>query len=370
MTGEKHTVLQASKFYYPQVGGIEKVVRQLAEGHASSGYSHRVLAAGTNLLGQSERVNEIPVHRVGSFGSLQSVPLTPLFPAYLRRAARQADIVHYHVPNPVAVLSHISAGINVPTVVTYHSDIIRQKTALKLYEPVLRRFLENVDQVVTTSPRLLKHSPFLNDYREKCQVIPLAIDVTGIETSKRNNKSTGNPFVLFVGRLSYYKGVQYLVDAAVDVDADIGIVGDGDLRAELEARARDRGVTDRLTFFGRVSDEQLAALYRQADVFVLPSVEPSEAFGIVQLEAMARGVPVINTNLSTGVPWVSQDGETGLTVPPRDSDALADAVKRLLADDDLRHCLGQNARKRVESKFTEARMLEQYRRLYQSLHTN
>lgn len=364
MTDERHTIAQVSKYYHPQVGGIEKVVKQLTEGHTDT-FEHRVLAAHTRPLGTTEAVNGVDVRRVGSLGTLKSVPLTPTFPFHLRRAAREADLIHYHVPNPVAAVSHLAVVSDVPTVVTYHSDIVRQKRALELYEPALRRFLDDVDRIVTTSPRLLEHSPFLADYKEKCRVVPLAIDTSAVDDSVSGDRD--GPFVLFVGRLNYYKGVKYLIDAALELDATIGIVGDGDQRAELESRADAHGVGDRVQFFGRVSDDELASLYQQADVFVLPSVEPSEAFAIVQLEAMARGIPVVNTNLPTGVPWVSRDGETGLTVPPRDAPALADAIQKLLDDDELRRRFGRNARERVETEFTEERMLARYRDVYRDV---
>jgi len=297
------------------------------------------------------------------------VPLSPLFPLRLERAAAAADVVHYHLPNPLAVTSDLLSGpTDAPTVVTYHSDIVRQSTALRLYRPVLHRFLDAVDHVFVSSPRLLEHSDHLERYREKTSVVPLSVDpdtfgrYDGPEFDSPVDDDT--PLVLFVGRLEYYKGVEYLVDAMTAVEATLVVVGDGDRREALERRARERGVAERITFLGTVDDDTLGDCYRSADVFVLPSVEASEAFGIVQLEAMAHGVPIVNTALPTGVPWVSPDGETGLTVQPRDSEALAAAIGDLLADEKRRRKLGRNGRKRVLESFTRKQMLDRIEGVY------
>ncbi|MFC6988172.1 glycosyltransferase [Haloplanus sp. GCM10025708] len=196
---------------------------------------------------------------------------------------------------------------------------------------------------------MLEFSDVLDPHREKASVVPLSVDLdeygppADADAAVDLPGDPARPVVLFVGRLTYYKGVEYLLDAMESVDATLLVVGDGARRADLEARAARLGLEDCAFFLGRVADETLHACYEAADVFALPSVEPSEAFGIVQLEAMAYGTPVVNTDLPTGVPWVSVDGETGLTVPPRDADALADALSSLLADPDRRRAYGRRA---------------------------
>ena len=365
-------VLQVSKYYYPEVGGIEQVVRTLAEGLHGPDMDVRVLAAAAGGLGGHDRINGVPVTKASSLGELASVPVTPLLPARLARRARSADIVHLHLPNPAAVASYLSLGPSRPRlVVTYHSDIVRQSKALRVYESALHRVLDRADRIVTTSPNLLDHSEHLQPHTDRCEVAPLSVDLEEFESYDGPEydlpTDPDRPTLLFVGRLSYYKGVEYLVDAMCDVDADLLVVGDGEERDALESRARDRGVTDRVRFLGRIPDEKLQYCYRAADVFVLPSVAPSEAFGIVQLEAMAVGTPVVNTDLPTGVPWVSRDGETGLTVPPGDADALADALETLIEDPGLRRRYGENAVERVHEKFGRERMVERTRALYEEL---
>lgn len=364
-------LLQVNKFYYPKVGGIENVVQNITEGLPES-YRTRVLASRPRGFGGHNKHNGVEVIKTSSLGVAMSVPLAPTFPLRLRSASRNADIVHHHLPNPLSTVSQLTAGTgDASVVVTYHSDIVRQATALKIYRPLLDQFLERVDQILVTSEPLLDYSSILEPYREKCDVVPLSVDLDAIDDEDPTplDVQISSPVILFVGRLNYYKGVEYLIDAMENINAKLIIAGGGERRTELERRARKRGVDDRTKFLGYVPEEKLASVYHAADLFVLPSVEPSEAFGIVQLEAMARKLPVVNTSLPTGVPWVSQDGETGLTVPPRDATALADAINTLLEDDERRRRYGEQARKRVESLFTRETMLEKIQAIYDQIAT-
>jgi len=178
----------------------------------------------------------------------------------------------------------------------------------------------------------------------------------------------GEKIVLFVGRLVYYKGLEYLIEAMKDVEAKLLIAGSGPLEKQLRKKSRIIGVGQKVIFLGKVSDAEIKYLYQICDVFVLPSVEPSEAFGLVQLEAMAYGKPVVNTNLPTGVPFVSRHGETGLTVPPRDPKALAEAVLRMMdLPEEKRREMGKAARKHVEENFSLDRIVDMWEALYKEL---
>jgi rhamnosyl/mannosyltransferase len=364
-------VLQVNKLYYPSVGGIETVVQDIAEGLSARGDDVRVLAARERGLGTRETVNGVGVTRSTTLGVAQSVPLAPAFPLAYARAVRDVDLVHHHVPNPLGTVSHRLVRPETPTVATYHSDIVRQASLLPVYERVLHGFLDQIDRILVTSPRLRDSSPHLTRFENKCEVVPLSIDLAeygcGNPEPPAFPVDPDEPFVLCVGRLNYYKGVEYLVRAMAGVEAPLVVAGDGDRRNSLETLAADLGVADRVHFLGYVDESTLHYCYEHADVFVLPSVEPSEAFGIVQLEAMAYGTPVVNTALRTGVPWVSQHEETGLTVPPRDEDALAAAIERLLGNDEERAAMGAAGRARVESEFTEAGMLDRIELVYDDL---
>jgi rhamnosyl/mannosyltransferase len=364
-------VLQVNKLYHPAVGGVETVVRDIAEGLTARGDEVRVLAARERGLGTRETIDGVRITRSTTLGVAQSVPLAPAFPVTFARAVSDVDIIHHHVPNPLGTVSHRLVRPEVPTVATYHSDIVRQASLMPVYERVLYGFLEQVDRILVTSPRLRDSSPHLSEFTDKCEVVPLSIDLSEYKSGTHEPPGfpvgAAEPFVLCVGRLNYYKGVEYLVRAMADVDGRLVVAGDGDRRESLETLAAELGVDDRVHFLGYVDERTLHYCYEQADVFVLPSVEPSEAFGIVQLEAMAYETPVVNTDLRTGVPWVSLDGETGLTVQPRDPESLAAAIGRLLGEDEERRAIGRAARERVEREFEESVMLDTVERVYDEL---
>lgn len=362
-------ILQVSRYYYPHVGGVERVVQNISEG-LKDRYDFHVLCTHQKGRTEGTTINGVKVTRVSSQGELYSLPISPQFPARFYQLASRSDIVHHHLPNPLSVLSELlSPDTGAKTVVTYHSDIVRQASMMRFYKPLLYRFLESVDQIVVTSPNLMEHSDHLSQFKNKCTTIPLSVDVQEI-LSRSGDPSdfpleSDRPIVLFVGRLNYYKGVEYLIESMATVDANLIIIGDGKKRDKLEELVVKLGVGSKIEFIGHVPDEKLHYYYDVADIFVLPSVEPSEAFGIVQLEAMAHATPVINTDLPSGVPWVSIDGETGLTVPPRDIGALSAALTKLVAEDDLRERYGKAARNRVETTFGRKKMLENISALYE-----
>jgi rhamnosyl/mannosyltransferase len=280
-----------------------------------------------------------------------------------------ADIVHLHLPNPAAVLAYLASGHRGRLVVSYHSDVVRQRFLGAAFAPFLQWVLRRAEAIIVATPNYLDSSPALAPHRDRCCVIPYGISDADFEATDTEvdalRQKYGERIVLSVGRLVYYKGFEHIIDAMASVEGQLLIVGDGPLRPELEARARARGVADRVTFLGKV--ERTAPFYHAADVFVLASVARSEAFGIVQLEAMACGTPVVNTRLASGVPYVSRHEETGITVPPGDPVALARAVNHLLADADLRHSYGLAARERVREEFDQDYMGERMLDLYEQI---
>lgn len=368
-------VLQVTKWYLPYAGGVEKFVGQLARGMTERGDCVRVLTCHRKRSWRSrwEEIDGVPVVRAQSFGNVLSTPLSPAFVGHYLREVRRADLVHFHVPFPLAEALHAfhgAAGRRV--VVTYHADPAGSRWGglEPLYRPVLRRFLKRADAIVTTSSAMVELATPLRGLEEKCRVIPLASSIEferppagRVQEFRRRYGLRKGRTVLAVGRLVYYKGFHHLIEAVAHLEADAVIVGEGEMRVELEALVHTLGVADRVHFLGRVSDAELAACYQLADVFVLPSVAAAEAFGIVQVEALSYGLPVVNTDLPTGVPLVSRDGETGFTVPPADSVALAEALGRILHDDELRARFSRAAVRRA-GDFSEERMLEAYRELY------
>jgi len=242
----------------------------------------------------------------------------------------------------------------------------------RMFEPFLQAALRKSSAIIATSPNYLATSPALQNFRERCHVIPYGIDTTQFaecspEAVRRVRERFGDRLVISVGRLVYYKGFDVLIRAMASVRGKLVIVGDGPLRAELGNLAAQLGVTDKVIFAGEINNADVAPYYHAADLFALASVARSEAFGIVQIEAMAAGLPVINTALDSGVPFVSLDGETGLTVPPGNPPALAEAINRLLDDAGLRQRLGQAGIRRARQEFSLDTMLRRTLQLYRTV---
>jgi glycosyltransferase involved in cell wall biosynthesis len=314
----------------------------------------------------TKNVDGVPVTRMRRSFAAASTPVAPGMCRAIREQAARTDLFHLHFPYPWGETAWLRARTKVPSVMTYHSDIVRQHAALAAYRPILRRVLDRLDLVIASSPDMVEHSEFLAPIAEKCRVIPFGIHTERFAATPQVIAHAAElriaherPVVLFVGRLVYYKGPDVLLRAMQHVDADLVIIGRGPLEAELREMVATLGLTDRVTFLPPVDDDDLVAWYHAADVFCLPSVARSEAFGLVQLEAHASGTPVVSTRLTTGVPFVNQHEVTGLTVEPGDADALADALQRLTTDAALRTRLGVQACERALADFTIERMVEQ-----------
>ena len=378
--GPRLRILHVSKLYAPCIGGIETVVKDIVEDlQLLPDLDCEVLVCRDRGSRTISRVNGVKVTRVESAGRFLSTPIAPRFPLQLRTMAGEFDIVHVHVPFPLPILCDWSAirSRGVRLIIHYHSDIIRpvQRALLGSVGAFERRFMESADRIIVTSEGLLKNSQTLAPYQDKCDVVPLAIDLTRTgqlsaaelaEARTCYGVGVSDRVILFAGRLVYYKGLPYLIEAVRNLDAKLLIVGEGPLRASLEKQIRDSNLGGRVRLLGRVTDSELTRLYSLADLFVLPSTEPSEAFGIVQLEAMAHGLPVVNTNLPSGVPSVSLDGVTGLTVAPADSSALRSAISAILTDDSLRERFSANAQQRV-LLFSRPAVLNRIRAIYDEL---
>jgi len=355
-------------FYPPMTGGIEQHMRLLCTGLARQA-AVTVLVPSRSGRTVEERIDGFQVIRVPEYGRYASVPLCPALPARLRRLC--PDIVHLHFPNPMGDLGYLLSGWRGPLVLTYHADIIKQRIFLPFYRPVLGLLFRRVDRIIASSAEYIASSSLLSQYRDKCTVIPYGVDLetlgfregeaAEVESLRRNHEGR---LVLFVGVLRYYKGVDVLLRAMIKVKGHLLIVGRGSERKGLEVMADQLGIASRVSFLGEISGSRLRILLHASDVFVLPSIDRCEAFGIAQLEAMACGTPVVSSDLPTGVRYVNRHGVTGLLVPPGDQHALAEALNRLLDDPELRGRLGHAARNRIEQEFTVDRMIARTLEVY------
>lgn len=360
-------VLQIGKFYPPFMGGMETHLQALCE-RMRERVDVKVVVANAARQTSKEVSDGVEVTRLATMFNFAAAPICPALPAEIHKTP--ADIVHIHVPNPTAILAYLASAHKGRLVITYHSDTIRQRVLGRAFEPVLHKALRHSRAIIATSPNYIESSDVLSTHRSRCRVIPHGIPLERFERPRTKEVSEirsryGPRIVLSVGRLIYYKGFEHLIRAMARVDGRLLIAGDGPLRSKLEEQARESGAQDRIVFLGEVDD--LTAYYQAADIFALASTARSEAFGIVQLEAMACGKPVVNTRLESGVPYVSIDGQTGVTVAPADADALADAINLLFADDGLRLRYGAAARERARQEFGLEKMVENTIKLYQEV---
>jgi rhamnosyl/mannosyltransferase len=363
-------ILHIYKDYYPVLGGMENHIKMLAESQVQRGYQVTVLVTHPTSRTHVEEINGVRVIKAGRLATVASTPLSLSLPWWLVR--QRPDIAHLHFPYPIGELSQWVLGRAPCVIMTYHSDVVRQKGLLQLYRPLLWQVLRRMNRIIATSPNYIESSPYLCQLRDKCVAIPLGVELERFlhaspAQAQHIRDRYGTPLLLFVGRLRYYKGLQFLLEAMPQIPAKLLVVGSGPMQAEWQALAAALGVTDRVFFVGKVSDEDLPAYYRASDLFVLPAGERSEAFGTVQIEAMASGLPVVCTELGTGTSYVNRHGETGLVVPARNSDALANAICSLLQDEARRQAMGQRAQQRALREFSLATMVDRIDRLYEDV---
>ena len=369
-------VLQLTKFYAPAKGGIETVVLELSQGLSRHGLDVRVLCAGTELRTRRDHTPEgIAITRAGSLGRLLSTSMSPGLVRHARRMAPEADVIHVHMPDPMAALALWVVRPTAKVVVHWHSDVVRQRTAMRLYRPLQAWLLRRADAIVATSEAYAQSSPWLSAWQDKTVVIPIGIsDHRGLsqpETVRRIRERFGGREIVFsLGRMTYYKGFDVLVDAAAHIPEHCAIVvgGDGELLEHYRAEARRRGLAGRIHFVGRIPDHELPSYFDAASMFCLPSTHRAEAYGVVLLEAMAMGRPVIATQIpGSAVPWVNQSEVTGLNVPVGDAKALAGAVIRIGTDATCAARFGEAARARYEQCLSADAMVRSTQALYTGL---
>jgi rhamnosyl/mannosyltransferase len=360
-------ILHVYKDYPPVLGGIEGHLRLVAESQVRRGHQVTVLVTARGPRTSAREEAGVEVVRAARLATVASTPLSPTLWRELRR--RRPDVAHLHFPYPPGELAQLLGGRSRATVVTYHSDVVRQRLLGRLYRPLMVRLLARADRILVTSPGYAAGSPVLARFAGKLRVVPLGVDTARFARPDRERVDAlrerfPGPRVLFVGRLRYYKALDVLVAAVERLDASLLVVGRGPMEKPWRRLARASPAAARIHFLGDVDDDALPALYAAADVFALPSDRRSEAFGLGLAEAMAAGVPVVSTEIGTGTSFVNRDGETGLVVPPRDAEALAAALGRLLGDADLRREMGRQAQRRAIRELDAERMLERIDDVY------
>lgn len=362
-------VLHVFKTYWPDTfGGVERVINSISVGCAKLGVHSDVVS-----LSAAPPANTIAFN--GQLARKAKLDLEIASTGFSRelffefdRICQDYDIIHYQFPWPFMDLLHLKSSIRKPSVVSYQSDIVKQKILLRLYRPLMHRYLNSVDAIVATTPNYVRSSEVLQRYKSKIRIIPNGLDEadyplpsSGVREAWRARFS--KPYFLFVGVLRYYKGLHTLIDAATSTNADIVIAGDGPLRLTLEAQAGANNLKN-VHFTGSISDEDKCALLQGCSAFVFPSHLRSEAFGMSLVEAAMYGKPMISCEIGTGTSYVNLDQETGLVIPPEDPQALAIAMNHMSANPENATTFGRNARNRYLMQFTSDKMCSEYVDLY------
>jgi len=365
-------VLQFFKTYYPDsYGGTEQVIFQLSQAISAIGVETDVLALSRNPARGPASIGNHRTHYAKRDFEIASTSVSFAAIGNFRRLAEDADIVNYHYPWPYMDVVHFIARAGKPTVLTFHSDIIRQKRLRVIYRPLEKIFFNSVDAIVATSPNYAATSPILQVYRDKLRVIPIGIDErqypeVSLERRSYWRQRFGERFFLFVGMLRYYKGLHILLEAIRGAEYDVLIMGAGPIERELRAQA-EHLKADNVHFLGALPDEDKIALLDLAAGAVFPSHLRAEAFGIFLLEAAMFAKPLISSEIGTGTSYINVDRETGIVIQPGDPSALRRAMDYIWTHPDEATRLGKNARSRYENLFTAQAMAKAYLSLYRSV---
>lgn len=366
-------VLHVYRTYFPDPpGGLQEAIRQIALSVQSEGVASSVFTLSPRPGPEELSFPEGRVVRSRSWAAPASCDLGG-WSAFRRFAdmAKTVDVIHYHFPWPFADLLHLAVRPAVPAVMTYHSDIVRQRFLKRAYSPLMHRMLVSMSAIVATSPAYAATSPVLADKRiaGRVRIIPLGINEDSFSEKgddrilRRLGLAEDEPYFLFVGVLRQYKGLHFLVRAAVRINAKIVIAGSGPEGDALQSHAKELGV-ENVIFAGQVSNEEKISLLKHCWALVLPSYLRSEAFGMVQVEAAMFSKPLICCEVGSGTSYINADGKTGFVVPPENPDALAKAVSTLLDDPDLAEQFGQAARRRYQRLFSGEALGLAYAQLY------
>lgn len=366
-------ILQVNKLYHPWIGGVETVVKQYAEGLVAKGITCDVLAINENrnALISEEIINDVKVTKAKLNFFLGSQPISFSFLKSLKKS--EADIYHIHLPNPLSVIAWLMIKPKGKLVITYHSDIIKQKFLRFFYYPFLFSFLKRVNKIIVTSPNLIASSYILKHFRNKIVDVPLSISldeykIVNKEEIEKIKKRYGQNYLLAIGRLVKYKGFHYLINAMKYVEKEkLYIIGEGRLKRELIKLIRKNNLEERIIIIPPVNFEQLKAFFKLSKFFILPSISKNEAFGIVQLEAMYFGKPVISFDLPTGVTYVNKHEKTGIVVKNKTEEELAKAISNLIEDKKLYANISNYNNQYIVKNYSEKNMIDKIFTIYKNL---
>lgn len=369
-------IVQLFKIYWPDNGGgIATVMESIATAMKGEKQEIVVCQAKRGRKSTVEKYQGVPVYRCSQLFDFASTPFSIRFLQVAHRRTKDSDITIYHFPYPMIDLAVLLGLVKGKLVVWWHCDFDKYKLLMPIYNVFVRHTLKKADRILVSAQGNIDHSNILCDYKEKCTVIPYCVDESYLESGKKylenqkNGKQHDIVHILFMGRMVWYKGCDVLLRAFKQMkhkNCTLTMLGEGPLKEEWKQKAQEMDLTN-VVFTGMVSEEEKKRYIEGCDFLVLPSISKAEAFALVQIEAMAYGKPVINTDLPSGVPYISIHGKTGLTVEPKNVRALADAMDKLVEDEALRKEYGKNARQMVEQEYTQEKMAEHHRKVFEEL---
>lgn len=355
-------ILHIGKYYPPFFGGMETYLQQLAQAQVEAGMQVEVVVHQHEGSGVTYEPGQVPVTRVGVVAKVLFTPIAPRFRSSARAVLRRfrPEILHLHMPNPsVFWMLTLPEAKRIPWVVHWHSDVVssewswRVRMAYPLYRPFEHLLLKHAAQIIATSPPYLETSLPLQPFRAKAIVVPLGMGVEQFASDGAAEWPAPGLRVLAAGRFTYYKGFEFLLRAAAKVPGiSLVVVGSGELAPSLKALAKELGLEHRVSLPGRMPRDRLYVFMRQCDLFCLPSIERTEAFGMVLLEAAQCGKAAVVSDIpGSGVGYVVEHGQTGLKMPVADVDALAAGLQKLVDNPILCHEMGQRAQQRFDKLF-------------------
>ena len=368
---KKIRITHVARFAYPHIGGIEAVISQINESLQNEEFEKEVYCSSNTEKSSIE--NGVKYNRFKYLFNFAANSISPQL--FFGMIGLKTDIIHFHMPviqNVViwAILYHLGILRYKKMFITYHGSIVGYEKYMKPFWGLYKYFYKKADKIHVLSPNVIESDSILTPHKNKCEIIPYGID-TNIElyqdeVQKIKEQHPNRKIILCCGRLVKFKGFQYVIEAMKNVENSVLLImGNGPLMESFELYIEENNLKDRVKLLGSISDKKQKEIYYQAcDIFVLSSIQTSESFGIVQLEAMKYGKPVINTNLGTGVNYVSVDKETGLTVEPENVGQLTNAINELFNNNELRLQYGRNARQRVDELFSISKITNEYIDLY------
>ena len=368
-------IIHLGKFFFPYRGGIETVLKDVVEGFKGSKYKCDILCFNNLPTDKVETFEGFKVFRLKPIANIFSTPIGGVRAILkFKSIISQYDLIHFHHPNPFFTLALFFTLKNQKVVTHWHSDVVKQKGLLILFKPFQSWLLRKSCIIIGTSPNYINGSRHLNKFSFKTRVIPIGIDekhVTDKKKLEELEKKYGEKKIVFaLGRLVYYKGFSYLIDSASYLDDDIIILigGEGRLKKSLQKRIAKKEIGDKVQLLGWLSDEEIACFYKLCHIFCLSSIEKSEAFGVVLIEAMSYSKPIVSTKIeNSGVSWVNEDRVTGINVEPKNPKALANAIQTILRDEALSVKFSKNAYCTFKTKFTKEKMVQLFFELYQDI---